>query len=74
MFFGCTNLVSVNITNFSTENPPKKNKINLENINEQFNNERKELQLKIDNISNDLNNKGFVSYTFENNQMLWKIS
>lgn len=34
-----------------------KNKTNLDNLNELFNNERKELQSKIDNISNDLNNK-----------------
>ena len=34
-----------------------KNKTNLDNLNDLFNNERRELQSKIDTISNDLNNK-----------------
>ena len=39
------------------DNESSKNKLNIENMNELFNNERREFQNKIDNISSDLNNK-----------------
>ena len=39
------------------DNEAAKNKLNIENMNDLFNNERREFQNKIDNISSDLNNK-----------------
>ena len=39
------------------DNEAAKNKLNIENMNDLFNSERREFQSKIDNISSDLNNK-----------------